>query len=96
MAAQLCEGRRVDGIALSPPDLLRGGRRRFDAEGIAAPSFFREVLHHELRHGASADVAVAHEKYSRHIEIPSSDAAKRRVLRSFAGFLLLFQMITSI
>ena len=63
---------------------------------LIVPKFGKPLVNHILQNilcpDGAADIAVANEKYSRHIKYPSSDAAKRRVLRSFAGFLLLFQM----
>ena len=55
MLRQLAPRRRIDRVA----DLLPAGGRRFDMKLRCQSRFLHQVLHHELGHGAAADVAVA-------------------------------------
>ena len=54
---QLASGRGIDGIA----DLLAAGGGGIDVKLRRKPRLFHQILHHELRHRAAADVAVADE-----------------------------------
>ena len=53
-------------------DLLRACGTGVDVELIGEVLFVDKVLENELRHGGTADVAVADEKYLNHYKIPPS------------------------
>lgn len=67
-------------------DLLRAGGTGVDVELIGEVLFVDKVLENELRHGGTADVAVAHEKHSNAHNFSFQTAKKCRVLRGFADF----------
>lgn len=46
------------------PDLLRAGRRRCNHKLIRPPLPRNQLLHHKLRHGRAADVAVADKEHA--------------------------------
>ena len=62
MLGQLAASRRIHRIA----DLLGACRCRFDLKALLQTGFLHQVLHNELGHRASANVAVAEEKYPDH------------------------------
>ena len=65
---QLPPGRRIDRV----PDLLRAGGGGLDVELGLQSRLLHQILHHELSHGAAADIAVAHKQDSCHrIHAPS-------------------------
>ena len=51
-------------------DLLRAGGTGVDVELIGEVLFVDKVLENELRHGGTADIAVANEKYFYHLSKP--------------------------
>ena len=59
MLRQLAPCRRIDWVA----DLLPAGGRRLDMELRRQPHFLHQVLHHELGHGAAADISMTHKEY---------------------------------
>lgn len=59
---QLASDRRINGIA----NLLRTGCGRTDLKLAPKPGLMDQIPHHKLGHGASADIAMADEKYSHH------------------------------
>lgn len=62
MLGQLAASRRIHRIA----NLLGAGRCRFDLKSLLQPGFLHQILHNELGHRTSANVAVAEEKYPDH------------------------------
>ena len=62
MLGQLAASRRVHRIA----NLLGAGSCRLDLNALLQTGFLHQILHNELGHRASANVAVAEEKYPDH------------------------------
>ena len=62
MLGQLAAGWRIDRIA----DLLGAGSRRLDLNAQLQTGFLHQILHDELGHRASANIAVAEKKYPDH------------------------------
>ena len=62
MLRQLAPRRRIDRVA----DLLPAGGRRFDMKLRCQSRFLHQVLHHELGHGAAADISMTHKEYLLH------------------------------
>lgn len=71
-------------------DLLRAGGTGVDVELIGEVLFVDKVLENELRHGGTADVAVADEKYFNHCYQSPCFARKFPVLQGISGILWFF------